>query len=227
MLRSSGRQRVWDLPTRLGHWSLALLVTGSLITGQVAGTWIEWHGYFGLGIIWLLSFRLVWGVLGSTYARLGQFFPTPSRLIAYARGQWHGLGHSPLGALSVFSLLSVLILQAGAGLFAADDTGFTGPLRSRASHELAESLTDWHRLTSNLVFGLVALHLAAIAWYQYRGKKLIAAMIDGYAREGHGALARGGGWLALVIALTLASALTWYVSGVWIVPEPAVVTPAW
>lgn len=225
--RPTSAPLVWDLPTRLGHWLLVLLVTGSLVTGQFAGRWIEWHAYSGLGIIWLLSFRLAWGVMGSTYARFQQFFPNPSRLRQFFRGQWHGLGHSPLAALSVLALLAVLLAQAGAGLFSADDTGFAGPLRALASAAWAERLSGWHRLSANAVYGLIALHVAAIAWYRYCGKSLTAAMIDGYAREGAGASARGGGVGVFLLACALASGLTYATSGLWIVPEPIVVTPAW
>ena len=61
--------RVWDLPTRLFHWLLAVLVVAAYITGQIGGSFIEWHGKVGIAITGLLAFRLVWGVIGSTYAR--------------------------------------------------------------------------------------------------------------------------------------------------------------
>ena len=91
--------RLWDLPTRLFHWLLVLAVTGSMVTINIGGIWMVWHERFGLAIIGLLSFRLVWGVIGSTYARFSQFVSGPGAVVAYLKGSWQGLGHNPLGAL--------------------------------------------------------------------------------------------------------------------------------
>ena len=80
-----GEQRVfvWDLSTRLFHWLLAAAVTGAVVTGLQGGALMDWHGRFGLSIVGLLAFRLVWGFVGSTYARFIQFFPTPGKVAAY------------------------------------------------------------------------------------------------------------------------------------------------
>ena len=91
-----GEQRVfvWDLSTRLFHWLLAAAVTGAVVTGLQGGALMDWHGRFGLSIVGLLAFRLVWGFVGPTYARFIQFFPTPGKVAAYWRGQWRGEGHN-------------------------------------------------------------------------------------------------------------------------------------
>ncbi len=115
------RIRLWDLPTRLFHWLLVILVLTSFISGKIGGNAMDWHGKFGLAILGLLTFRLVWGIVGSTYARFASFFPTPASVLAYLRGQWRGVGHNPLGALSVFSLLGLLAFQVASGLFGNDD----------------------------------------------------------------------------------------------------------
>jgi cytochrome b len=136
------RIKVWDLPTRLFHWTLFVAVTISLLTGLQGGNWMVWHERTGLLVLGLLTFRLIWGVLGSTYARFAQFFPTPRSLLAYLRGHWHGEGHSPLGALSVFALLLVLLFQAGSGLFSTDDIVFDGPLHDLVSSDLSQELEE-------------------------------------------------------------------------------------
>ncbi|MBA4152543.1 MAG: cytochrome b, partial [Acinetobacter sp.] len=150
--------RVWDLPLRVFHWAFALLVIVALFTGDAAGEWLYWHRLAGLSILWLLVFRLCWGFCGPTYARFSQFAPTPSKLMPYFRGEWRGEGHSPLGALSVFAMLFMVLLQVSLGLFARDDTGFMGPLSALISLNQAEEVTDWHRLSANVVFLLVLLH---------------------------------------------------------------------
>src|SRR5574343_486677 len=100
--------RVWDLPTRAFHWTLAVTVLVAVVSGQVGGNWIDWHARCGLLAVGLVVFRLVWGVVGSTYARFAQFFPPPARIRAYLAGDWQGEGHNPLGAASVFALLGLL-----------------------------------------------------------------------------------------------------------------------
>ena len=98
---------IWDLPTRLFHWLLVLAIVALVVTGKAGGSWMEWHGRLGLLVLGLLVFRLLWGVMGSTYARFAGFFPTPAKVAAYLRGQWHAPGHNPLGACSVLALLAV------------------------------------------------------------------------------------------------------------------------
>ena len=105
--------RVWDLPLRLFHWLLAAAVIAAMLTGQVGGNLMVWHGRLGILIAGLLGFRLAWGIVGSTHSRFASFVRGPAAIIAYLRGHWHGLGHNPLGALSVLGLLTVLGLQAG------------------------------------------------------------------------------------------------------------------
>ena len=93
----SSRIYVWDLPTRLFHWSLVLSVTVAIASGLVGGDWMTVHGYAGIAIIGLVAFRLVWGIAGAAAARFVNFAPTPGRLRAYLAGEWQGHGHNPLG----------------------------------------------------------------------------------------------------------------------------------
>ena len=120
------RIQIWDLPTRLFHWLLVSAIGAAWATGEAGGSWMIWHGRIGLCIIGLISFRLAWGFLGTNYARFSTFVRGPAAIRAYLRGQWQGLGHNPLGALSVLALLAVVSLQMGSGLFANnDDIGYT------------------------------------------------------------------------------------------------------
>ncbi|RZI78419.1 MAG: cytochrome B, partial [Rubrivivax sp.] len=88
---------------------------------------MSWHARAGQAIAALLVFRLGWGLWGTRYARFTQFWPSPMRLWTYLRGRWQGLGHNPLGALSVFAVLALLITQVLTGLFGNDEIGFAGP----------------------------------------------------------------------------------------------------
>jgi cytochrome b len=229
---NSKRILLWDLPTRLFHWSLVLSVTAALITGQVGGNYIEWHGKIGLFIIGLIVFRLVWGVLGSTYARFAQFFPTPAKLKAYLGGKWRGVGHNPLGAFSVFGLLGLLGFQMISGLFGNDDITFYGPLFDLVSKDVSNKLTSLHHLASNLIYLLIALHIGAIAFYAHVKKdNLVKPMVTGWKETEDGESAKGGGLLALIIALGIAGAAVYAASGAWLPPPPppppAAETPNW
>ena len=227
----STRFRLWDLPTRIFHWALVLCIVAAFVSGQLGGNLIDVHGKIGIAIFGLVVFRLVWGLLGSTYAKFAQFFPTPGKIRSYLRGEWHGEGHNPLGALSVFGLLGVVGLQAGTGLFSNDDIAFVGPLFDLVSKDLSNVLTGIHHLVSKVLIALVVLHLAAIGFYgRVKKQKLILPMITGW-KEGKGESARGGGLAALVVALLIAAAAIYGASGAWLPepppPPPAAETPSW
>lgn len=171
---------VWDLPLRIVHWSLAVAVSTSVLTGLRGGDWMRLHGLAGLAVVGLLAFRLVWGVIGTPHARFGQFLPTPATVYAYLRGRWQGLGHNPLGALAVFAMLALLVVQVVSGLFSNDDIAYAGPWAIALDDDSVAALTRLHRRTSNVVLALLGLHLAAIAWYSLvRRQRLVAAMLHG------------------------------------------------
>ncbi|WP_173865162.1 cytochrome b/b6 domain-containing protein [Thiohalocapsa sp. ML1] len=224
------RIKVWDLPTRLFHWLLFLAVAAALWTGWVGGSWIDWHARLGLLVLGLLVFRIIWGFLGSTYARFAQFAPTPGRVLAYLRGRWRGEGHNPLGALSVFALLGVLTWQAVSGLFSNDDIAFKAPLASLVSSDTSTWLSGLHRQGLWIILGLVALHLAAIAVYALRGKNLVKPMLVGWkeADDLNIKSAKGGKLWALLLALALAVGTVWVANGGLLPPPPPPPpAPAW
>lgn len=178
------RIRVWDLPTRLFHWLLALSVLGLLVTGQIGGNAMNWHLRFGQAVLALLVWRLIWGLVGGHWSRFMQFLYGPGSLLAYLRGEAplsHSVGHSPLGALSVWAMLLVLSAQVGSGLMTDDEIAFFGPLVPLVAGEWVSVATRWHKNIGQwLVLGLVALHLLALLVYRWRGHpSLIRPMITG------------------------------------------------
>lgn len=226
------RIRVWDGPLRLFHWLLVVAVSAAVTTGLIGGNLMVWHGRLGVLIAGLLGFRLAWGVVGSTYSRFASFVRGPAAIAAYLRGQWHGLGHNPLGALSVIGLLGVVGLQTACGLFGNDDIAFHGPLFPLVSTETSNWLTGVHRKGVWLVGLLVALHLAAIAFYaRAKGENLVGPMLTGYKNvpgANPAAAASGGGLAALIVALAIGVGVAWFASGNWLPPPPPPVpAPAW
>ncbi len=175
--------RIWDLPTRLFHWALAACVIALVITAKVGGDAMNWHIRLGYAVFALLVFRLLWGVVGGHWSRFVNFFPTPGRLSRYLGGRAapeDTAGHTPLGALSVFALLTVLSAQVGTGLFADDEIAFTGPLTALVSGSAVSEATSWHKGWGQyLLIGLVVLHVVAIAFYQLKRRDLVKPMLVG------------------------------------------------
>jgi cytochrome b len=218
------RIALWDLPTRIFHWALVVLIVAAYTTAQIGGAAIDWHARIGLSILGLVVFRLIWGLIGSSHARFASFFPTPGTLRAYLRGQWRGVGHNPLGAFSVFGMLGLIMVQFGTGLFANDDIAFEGPLAKLISKELSDRLTGIHLFSINLLIALIVLHLAAIFYYvRFKKETLIKPMLTGWKdiEPGQGESATGGGAVAFIVALAIALAAVYGASGAWLAKPAA------
>jgi cytochrome b len=212
---------IWDLPHRLFHWLLAASVIAAYVTVTIGGELIDWHGRVGIFILGLLVFRIVWGFIGSTHSRFATFFPTFSRLSAYLKGQWQGIGHNPLGALSVIALLAAVAVQVGTGLFANDDIAFEGPLFDFVDKSFSNQLTSLHSTTFYVLLALVVLHLIAIIFYRWVKKtNLVAPMLTG-KKEVPVALAaavttyqgKGFGVIRFILSVIISSTVMWGVSG--------------
>ncbi len=226
--------QVWDLPLRIFHWLLALSVLAAIVTGEIGGNLIDWHGRIGALILGLLVFRIIWGFVGSTHARFASFFPTPAKIAAYLKGQWQGLGHNPLGALSVLALLGVLATLVGAGLFANDDIAFQGPLFSLVDKALSDKLRGVHELAFNVLAVLLVLHIVAIIFYaRVKKHNLVVPMLTGKVAvpKDQAVSVVKAGVLRFVVALAIAGVVVWGVSnGVQhFAPAPAVPAsaPGW
>ncbi len=182
------RVRVWDLPTRFFHWALLVCIIGSLVSVKLGGDAIAWHFRFGFAILTLISFRVIWGFIGSRYARFASFPPNPVSALKYLGGRAESTpGHNPLGAFSVYALLAALAFQAGTGLFANDSIMWDGPLKSLVSSDTSDLITTLHRRNRFVVIGLIALHLGAIAYYaRIKKEALVAPMVGGDREYPHG-----------------------------------------
>ncbi|MFN3984586.1 MAG: cytochrome b/b6 domain-containing protein [Rhodocyclaceae bacterium] len=220
---SAERIQVWDLPLRLFHWLLFGLVVAAIVSVKIGGTAMVWHGRFGHMIFGLIVFRIVWGVIGSDTARFTTFVRGPAAILDYLKGRWQGIGHNPLGALSVLALLGVIGFQATSGLFANDDIAFTGPLYRAVASDVSGQLTGWHKRMEWVIYALIALHVAAVLFYTLiRKDDLVGPMITGRKRvSSHRAEpTRGGGVIAFVVALAIAGLAMWVSSGALLAPPP-------
>jgi cytochrome b len=205
---------VWDLPIRLFHWLLAALIGFSW--WSVHNHHTDWHIWSGCAILTLLIFRLLWGFVGSSTARFASFVRGPRSVGAYLRGAWTGIGHTPLGALSVVALLLAVAIQVGLGLVSQDEDGiYAGPLSRLVSSDTSDAARDIHELWFNVVLGLIVLHVAAILIYRLRGTALTKAMITGRAiTDPRTKPMQPGKWWVALICLAISFAIVrWVVAG--------------
>ena len=178
--------RVWDLPTRLFHWLLAVAVIAQVVTAKIGGAAMTWHFRIGYCVFALLAFRIVWGLVGGRWSRFTSFVYGPASVLRYLRGRalssdhFH-VGHNPLGSASVFAMLVLLGVQVATGLVADDEIAHVGPLNRYVSSALALSATAWHKGPGQvLILLLVVLHVGAIVFYAvHKGQDLLRPMIGG------------------------------------------------
>jgi cytochrome b len=212
--------RVWDLPTRVFHWGLVACVLGSLATAWAPGTWVEWHARFGYAALALLAFRLLWGFVGGRWSRFASFLYSPGSVAGYLRGRAHPdhlVGHNPMGAMSVFAMLLVLLAQAATGLVTDDEIAFQGPLNRYVETSKALAATWYHRAIGQwLIVALVVVHVGAILFYRWKkNENLVRPMVIGDKEAPDGTASSrdsaGTRFLALVLLAACAGAVWWVV----------------
>ena len=217
---------VWDLPTRLFHWALVLLMVVSYTTAQLGDDWMQLHFWSGYCILALLLYRIAWGFVGSTTARFADFVRGPTAARAHlkellGRDKPREAGHNPLGGAMVVALLLAVLLQVAVGLFSADtDSGLvSGPLARLLPDKWIDRATAVHHLWINVILLMVTLHvLAAITYLVWKRQNLIAAMfhgrkpVDDVVPSGKAVpeLVFASGWLALGL-LGVAAAVVYFI----------------
>lgn len=209
--------RVWDLPTRLFHWLLVVLIGISWWSAEQRA--MDWHVLSGLAVMALVLFRLIWGFAGGSTARFSQFLRSPGAVLAYLGGGKAPhivAGHNPVGGYSTLAMLLLLALQIGTGLFAVDVDGIdSGPLSFLVSFDGGRTLAAIHELSFKALQLVVALHIVAVLFYLLvRKRNLISPMFrgsDGQIESAAGAL-RTASPVRFLVAALVSAALAWLTS---------------
>lgn len=176
--------KIWDWPTRLVHWALALLVPASWVTAN-AFDLLAIHMVLGYITLGLVAFRVLWGLVGPRHARFSNFLTGPTGVWRYARtlarrDSTPSAGHNPVGALAIVLMLGMLGLQATTGLFTSDELAYFGPWNGAVSSSTAKTLGSLHAANGQLIPWVIALHLLAVFWYAaYKRQNLIGPMVTG------------------------------------------------
>lgn len=220
-MAGSNRILVWDGALRLFHWSTVFLVAAMWWTAE--NGMMDWHKRMGMILLGLISFRLVWGLLGPRTARFTSWQIGPGAILGYLKGLTGGahkpsFGHNPMGTLSVIAMLLALCVQVGTGLFSVDVDGLeSGPLASLVSFEAGRQAAEIHETAFNVLVILIGLHIVAIVTYLVFFKdNLVRPMVTGRRAsedfEGGETLADNKlSWPRLAIALAVAVAVMWAV----------------
>jgi cytochrome b len=197
--------RIWDIPIRLFHWAIVILLGTSWITEKQG--WMELHFLAGYSLLALLLFRLVWGFVGSQTARFTSFLRNPLAVLRYIlrlhrRGPDTELGHNAAGGWMVLVMLVLLAVQVGTGLCANDDGINEGPLFDYVGKEWSDWLSHIHAVNFSLIQIMVSLHvLAVIAYALVKKHDLVRPMVTGVKRLPSGTTAPriGNPLLALLL----------------------------
>jgi len=169
-MNTSTRILVWDLPLRLVHWAVALGVLLCWITSRLGPLYFAWHLAAGCAVLVLVTFRIIWGFIGTRHARFSAFVTGPSGVWSYLRGAPSGrnepLGHNPLGALAILAMLALLLAQSLTGVFVLNDVVNEGPFTELVPTAVANAMTALHdAVLWDLLLAAIALHILAVLGY--------------------------------------------------------------
>lgn len=212
--------RIWDLPTRVFHWGIVVLIGASWLTQHEE--WMTLHFLSGYTTLAALTFRLVWGVIGSDTARFARFLRGPAAVISHLRRVPERepdteVGHNAIGGWMVIVLLVLLAVQVGTGLCANDEVSVQGPLSDAVGSDTSDWLSHIHAVNFRLLEAVVVLHVLAIATYRLvKGHRLLRAMITGdkWMPEGVTAPRMVSPGRALLVFVAAAVAVGWWVQWV-------------
>jgi len=210
--------RVWDLPTRLFHWALALAFAGEWLTRDASR--LDVHEFLGYAIGGLILFRLAWGFVGTRWARFASFPLSASAAWYYVRGMLarrpeHHVGHNPAGSWAIYLLLTLAALQVVTGIVALGAEQRLGPLAAMPTFELGDAAHTAHLVLAYAMLAVVVVHVAGVVVGSLLERQnLVRSMLTGakHASGTDGVEARRG-VAGVMIALLAVSTFAWFAAG--------------
>ena len=175
---------VWDVPTRLFHWLMMVLVAAAYVTSRL--NWMDWHIRIGDTLLALVLFRLLWGCFGSETARFRSFLTSPAAALRHLhhvlrREADLQVGHNPAGGWMVLLLLALLLGETLSGLYVNNDVANEGPFTEWVPAPIANAITALHAILWDVLLAAVALHVLVIALYAaVKGHNLLRPMLTGH-----------------------------------------------
>ena len=174
-------KKIWDLPLRLFHISLILLIIGSISSAKL--NTLDLHQYFGVALLGLVFFRILWGFFGTYYSTFNSFnLSIEDALSQFSKTNNIKSIRTPIGCYSTLIFIIVLLLISVSGMFSSDDILYDGPL----SFLTPNHTSDWtyiHNILHYILYILIGIHTSAILYYQIVKKmKIIERILDGYSR---------------------------------------------
>ena len=174
-------KKIWDLPLRLFHISLIFLVIGSISSAKL--NMLDLHQYFGVALLGLVFFRILWGFFGTYYSRFKSFnLSIIDALSQFSKTNKITSIRTPIGCYSTIIFIMVLLSISVSGLFSSDDILYDAPL----SFLTPNHTSDWtylHNILHYILYILIGTHISAILYYQIVKKmKIIERVLDGYSR---------------------------------------------
>ena len=166
--------KVWDIYVRLFHWGLVSSVL--LANFFVDPRWL--HRYFGYTVMGLVTFRLIWGLIGSRHAKFTDFIPSPRRAIGYMYDMLSGkeeryIGHNPAGALMIVALILTL-----------GSITVTGHMMTMKTYFGQSWVEHTHEFFVNILYVLVICHLSGVIYSSLKhNENLVRSMISGVKRR--------------------------------------------
>lgn len=192
---------VWDAPVRVFHWLMVLSFAGAYLTAE-SERWRLVHVSLGYTMAGLLVFRILWGLIGTPYARFSSFVRGPAAVARYVRSLLsstpeHHVGHNPAGAVAIVLLLLLSSVLVTSGWAIYNDVG-------------GHLLEELHEGAAGFMLAVVGVHLVGVATASWlHGENLARSMVTG---KKEGAVVDGirRAWSPLAILLVAAVLGFWW-----------------
>ena len=175
-------KKIWDLPLRLFHIILILLVTCSILSAKL--NMLDLHQYFGLALLGLIFFRILWGFVGTYYSKFKSFnLSVIDGLSQFSKANSITSVRTPIGSYSTLIFIIALLSISVSGLFSSDDVLYDAPL-AFLTPDYTSYFTYIHNILHYLLYSLIVTHILGIMYYQiFKKMKIIERVLDGYSRS--------------------------------------------